>query len=651
MDFRSRFGASWGVALLLGTLVLLVCAAPASAFDITVNATPSTTQAGGHPNLSVQIDRTGTDNEDIRDLYLDLPPGLIGNTTTVGACTDAQFNSDTCPANSAVGSVSAIAVAVGLSLPPTTGTIYNLVPGPTEPGAIGIVLRPGMGISNVYIRGSIAVQPNGPDDVNLQNVVLNQPRQVFLLGVPIDITVNSLTLTLNGAGTLAPSTYFLTNPTSCGEATFKARAISYLDQEVTKTTSFTPTNCEAVPFDPFFQVDFVPTTVGAHSHAITSAGTPANQDPLSQSHVKGTTLLFPYSQVTVDFLVAGSLPDCSDADLAVESPNCIPFGTVTATVPVVDPPTFTGFLYRTYHPEIALFTVAVVLHGPRGIRAQVNGYAGNLPVGNATFVFPSQPQVPLTDLTVTLTKDIYINNSNCGPKTINAEFIAWSGALANRSDTYETTGVNCRYARPVSATPLHIPFVPAAKACTSSNATHAAPLAAPSCNPPQPASSNLTVGTPDVNGNSAASTGAVDLKVVGESPINPDNGDQADVQINARITDVRKASDFSDYTGELRLILPLRVTDRYNGASLTEPATTADSPFGVNLNCSATTGPEGGDCNVATTADAVTAGFVKEGKRSVWGLNQVQVFDGGADGDADTAADNQLFEVQGAFAP
>ena len=218
MDIGSRIGLRRTCTrLLCASLVLLVGAAPASAFDIpNFSVTPSTTQAGGHPDVTVQVDRTGTDAEDIRDLYLDLPPGLIGNTTTVGACTDAQFNSDTCPANSQVGSVSAIAAAVGLSLPATPGSIYNLVPGPTEAGAIGIVLRPTgapLAISPVFIRGSIEVAPNGPNDVNLRNVVLNQPTQILLLGIiPVDITVNSLTLTLNAAGTLAPDTYFLDEP-------------------------------------------------------------------------------------------------------------------------------------------------------------------------------------------------------------------------------------------------------------------------------------------------------------------------------------------------------------------------------------------------------------------------------------------------------
>ena len=35
----------------------------------------------------------------------------------------------------------------------------------------------------------------------------------------------------------------------------------------------------------------------------------------------------------------------------------------------------------------------------------------------------------------------------------------------------------------------------------------------------------------------------------------------------------------------------------------------------------------------------------------MWALDQVRVYDGGSDGDADTTGDNQLFEVQGMFVP
>ena len=66
---------------------------------------------------------------------------------------------------------------------------------------------------------------------------------------------------------------------------------------MTKESSFTPTNCEGVPFDPFFSIDFNPTTVGQLTAPITGAGTPADQHPLSQSHIKTTRIVFPYSSV------------------------------------------------------------------------------------------------------------------------------------------------------------------------------------------------------------------------------------------------------------------------------------------------------------------------------------------------------------------
>ena len=173
----------------------------------------------------------------------------------------------------------------------------------------------------------------------------------------------------------------------------------------------------------------------------------------------------------------------------------------------------------------------------------------------------------------------------------------------------------------------------------------------PSCNPPVQSSDYLTVGTPDANGKPVSAAGRVGLKVLGESPIDPGNGDQADVRITVSFTDVRKQSDLSDYTGELRAVLGLRITDRYNGGPFTGPATAVAAPLASSVPCAATAGPEGGSCNTVTTADAVLADVVKEGKRAIWGLSEVRVFDGGGDGDADTTGDNTLFAVQGLFAP
>jgi hypothetical protein len=76
-----------------------------------------------------------------------------------------------------------------------------------------------------------------------------------------------------------------------------------------------------------------------------------------------------------------------------------------------------------------------------------------------------------------------------------------------------------------------------------------------------------------------------------------------------------------------------------------------DLDLGFNIAC-APTGSAfiGSSCNLSTSADTLTAGTVREGKRSIWETRHVRVFDGGPDGDADTA-DNTLFAVQGLFAP
>jgi hypothetical protein len=176
-----------------------------------------------------------------------------------------------------------------------------------------------------------------------------------------------------------------------------------------------------------------------------------------------------------------------------------------------------------------------------------------------------------------------------------------------------------------------------------------------SCSPPVEEASYATTGHGDFHPIPAKMAGLVQLKEVGESPINPANGDQADVQLTPTITDVRKPGDFSDYAGELRVSPVLRITDRYSGGQYSppiHPATAADTPFGFTLTCAPTSDETvGSTCSAATTADAVMPGVVREGKRAVWELGQVQVYDGGADGDADTTGDNTLFATQGLFVP
>ncbi len=211
------------------------------------------------------------------------------------------------------------------------------------------------------------------------------------------------------------------------------------------------------------------------------------------------------------------------------------------------------------------------------------------------------------------------------------------------------TSVLDGYPRPKGASPLRVSLVPAYKSCSAPNRTHGTPLAFPSCNPPDPESQFLTVGTPDSNGKAAKSIGFVRFGVIPGEPETSE--DEADVLIAVSLTDVRRQGDLDDYSGELEAAPTLRITDKQNGATGDEPATVSDLAFPVTVPCAGTTDTTvGATCAVTTTADSVLPGTVSEGKRAIWELGQIEVFDGGPDGLTSTE-DNTLFARQGIFVP
>ena len=141
------------------------------------------------------------------------------------------------------------------------------------------------------------------------------------------------------------------------------------------------------------------------------------------------------------------------------------------------------------------------------------------------------------------------------------------------------------YARPAGASPLRVPLVPAYQQCTAADMTHGPPLAFPSCSSPDQASPNLTVGTPDANGRGANSIGFVRLATIAGTPSTPE--DEADVNVEVSISDVRETAGLGDYTGELNQVTTLRITDRANGTG-NESGTVQDTPLAVTVPCTAT---------------------------------------------------------------
>ena len=118
------------------------------------------------------------------------------------------------------------------------------------------------------------------------------------------------------------------------------------------------------------------------------------------------------------------------------------------------------------------------------------------------------------------------------------------------------------YPRPVGAYPTRVSLVPAYQPCSTPNRTHGPPLGFGSCNPPSQEPGQLTVGTPDSNGQGAKSVGHLRVTTVTGNPAT--TADEADVKVLGNITDVRLRSGLSDYTGDLQARLRIQITDKDN---------------------------------------------------------------------------------------
>jgi hypothetical protein len=207
------------------------------------------------------------------------------------------------------------------------------------------------------------------------------------------------------------------------------------------------------------------------------------------------------------------------------------------------------------------------------------------------------------------------------------------GAASNQCDAnpdWQPIPINV-YPRPRGASPMYISLVPAYKKCTAANRTHGAPLAFGSCAPPAQTTPQVTLGTPDANGQAAKGVAAAIVTARPGNSATP--ADEADVRIGVSVTDVRWQTGLDDYGDTLVARPVLRITDRDNTPSPGGPgaATVIDVAISFQVPCATNVDPStGSTCAVTTTADSVVPGAAKEGRRSIWELDGFEITDGEA---------------------
>lgn len=374
------------------------------------------TQAGSHPyeaqftfDVASALDPKSNElvpaGGELRDIEVQLPPGLVGDPTAVPQCTRAQFVAEVCPQASEIGVDTAYFSSLGGAQKGTK--VFNLVPPAGEPAQFGFVFE---GLL-VFLDSTVRTG----SDYGVTTRVKDTPQRIItenlltLWDVPGEASHNLWRNGIVGGCTqeaihgenkfgeregsycqepFHPVTKpLLTVPTSCSQPgepapVFTIHANTWQDPNVTAQAQFAMhdandvpvgvSGCETLGFGPLFST--APDTTRSDSPAgLTVEVKPpigGLQDPelLGTSDIQDTTVALPAGFVINPGQAAG-LAACQPAqsmigtEAAAQCPGASKVGTVTIKSPLIEGAAekqFEGSVYvlQSDPPELKLLIAA-----------------------------------------------------------------------------------------------------------------------------------------------------------------------------------------------------------------------------------------------------------------------------------------------------
>jgi hypothetical protein len=443
---------------MIAVLCLFILAArpgsASAAYNITDWAlTPSTTQAGGHPNIHYHVDPDAAladgAGDDLKTVTLEYPSGLLANPEAANAkCTATQFSTDKCPTTSYVGAISTkLRVLNGLATITAPGSVYMLTP-PTAGSAatVGFIVRP-PGYKIIFMKtevtGVAKVRVGTDADYGVTLSVDNIPRYlVTTWGSNVAATVQDISVDINSkANTGKTGPYFNLNPTRCDSANSKLTVTSYSGVVITKNSAFTPTGCASVPFSATSSYTPSTTKAGANTGMSATFTAPTADATIQNSEIKTIQSDMP-SGTKLDFPKLSTYTDCPEA--TVNADGCAAtskIGNVSVSVPFL-PPVMTGDIFKIEAGASLKF--GYVLHGYNGTKAPLKGEVtvpdvdGDGVADYVRAIATTLPQVPWASATMNFSAPVMKNPSTCGTQTINTKITGWTGAVLNKTNTYVT---------------------------------------------------------------------------------------------------------------------------------------------------------------------------------------------------------------------
>jgi hypothetical protein len=443
-------------------------------------AEPSTTQAGGHPDIVTEVAFGNRLNNgpsegpntcfcsDGRAVTVHLPTGVIGNPHATPTCSLAEFSRVECPVASQVG-YAWVLIAEAI---PAKQPLFNMEPRTEEPGLLGFVVPIINGPSFVTIASrtdsdyGLDVTSTGfhhllpPDTANVTlwgvpAVDANDDlRMPFAFGSQGELCITDPEEPCPNQAEPVPSDAaeapFLQNPTTCGvPLTATVDVLSY-DGETTHAETQWPatTGCEQLAFNPSLTAQ--PTTTNADSATGLDVNLRAPQTQSgtvpSASELKGTAVTLPEG-FSINPNAADGKASCSDADanfgttLAAACPEISKVGTIEIDSSAL-PAELPGAIYLGQPQPGNKYRIFITGDG-FGTHIKLAGSVQLDPqTGRMVVSFEDLPQTPLQGFNFHFfgsERGLLATPTHCGTYAVKAEFEPWDNALQNQSSVSSFT--------------------------------------------------------------------------------------------------------------------------------------------------------------------------------------------------------------------
>ncbi|HEV3070644.1 MAG TPA: hypothetical protein VGY76_04365 [Solirubrobacteraceae bacterium] len=417
------------------------------------------TQAAGHPPVGVTTFEfnhhesvLGKEPEGaVKNIRVDLPPGLAGNPEALPKCAIAAFEKDACAPDTQVGS-NELTVFDGINNLTVTGTVYNLAQPPGVPLDFGIHAgaEPLTSV-HIFLEGHVAWNGDYHEYFEINNI----PREGEVLGAKVPLAVLRSKLIFNGR---AGAGDFLTLPSVCSNVTTSYLEVRSWEGQVSHTQTHTPVGvagCAAVPFKPSAEVQSETAQSDAPDGTSTVVKVPQHVGPeeINTADIRDAHVTLPEG-LTLNPAAARGLQACTPAQIAVgsTSPVTCPPASLLGTVSIetdLPPGSLAGNVYLGNPGSGPItgppFTIYLDAESVYGVSVRLQGKVEPNPAtGRLEASFADNPQLPFSVLVLKLKGGAQAPLANplaCGSASVDALFTPYTGTAAAISSTpFVTSG-------------------------------------------------------------------------------------------------------------------------------------------------------------------------------------------------------------------